>query len=432
MTSPADDVVCVVGLGFVGLELAVAFDEAGKGVVGYDIDTQKVNKLADGTDPIDEVGDHRVATSDVHYTDDPTSIGDADYVLITVPTPVDDLGTPDLDAVESASRTVGRNLNPDTTVVLESTVYPGVTRTVMVPTIEAAGDLTAGEEFEVAYSPERLSPGIGGRTLEAVTKVVGAGSDSVRDDVASLYEEVVDAGVYRAPDVETAEASKVIENVQRDINIALINELAMACDHMDLETEEVLDAAGTKWNFHDEYEPGLVGGHCIPVDPLYLAHRSEKSGFSPKLIHQGREINEHVPRHVTRRLVRALNESGRVLQDSEILVLGTSYKANVSDVTSSETKALVEEIRSYDIDVTCFDPHTDTGTERTHLDVDVAAEFDPAGYDGVLVATAHDEFADVELATLADQLASEPILLDLPGIYDGDVASSQGFVYDKL
>ncbi|WP_257300306.1 nucleotide sugar dehydrogenase [Haloarchaeobius sp. FL176] len=432
MTDGGEEAICVVGLGFVGLELAVAFDEAGKHVVGYDIDSQTVAALSSGTDPLDEVGDRRVAEGGVHFTDDPTSIGDADYVLITVPTPVDDLGRPDLGAVEEAGRTVGRHLHPGSTVVLESTVYPGVTRTILVPAIEDTGDLTAHDDFDVAYSPERLSPGTRGRDLETVTKIVGARSDAVRDDVADMYEDVVDAGVYRAPDPETAEAAKVIENVQRDINIALINELAMACDHMDLETEEVLEAAGTKWNFHDEYRPGLVGGHCIPVDPLYLTHRSEKSGFSPELIHKGREINEHVPRHVARRTVRSLNESGRVLRESELLLLGTSYKANVGDVTSSETPTVVEELQSYDIGVTVYDPHTDVDTEREMLDVPVADEFDPAGYDGVLVATAHDEFAGIDLASLAEKLNEDPILVDIPGMHDDATAREHGFVYDKL
>ncbi|WP_336036847.1 nucleotide sugar dehydrogenase [Halobacterium yunchengense] len=434
MTEPAGDVVCVVGLGYVGLPLALSFDEAGLEVVGYDIDEAKTATLSAGTDPIDEVGDRRLAASDATFTDDPAAIGRADYVVVTVPTPVDDMQNPDLGYVEESGHTIGEHVTPGTTVVLESTVYPGATKKVLVPAIEERSGYTVGEEFSVGYSPERVSPGVDGRGVGDVSKIVGARREAVREDLVALYDRVVDAEVHRVPDIETAEAAKAIENVQRDINIALSNELAMACDHMDLDTHEVLDAAGTKWNFDDSYRPGLVGGHCIPIDPLYLVYRSESDGFSPKLILQAREINDHVPRHVARLALRALNDTGRVLRESRLLLLGLAYKPDVGDVANSPVGSVVSALQSYDVTVGGYDPHADAEEVRRHVDddVDVHETLSFGGYDGVVLATAHEEFRDPDLAAMADALDDDPVLVDVPGVVDEATAESHGFVYDRL
>ncbi|MFC5367604.1 nucleotide sugar dehydrogenase [Salinirubrum litoreum] len=426
------DTVCVVGLGYVGLPLAVQFDRAGKAVVGFDVDEAKVDGFTDGVDPTDEVGDEAVATSSVQFTTDPTLVGDADYVVVTVPTPVDSSQTPDLGFVESAAETVGRHMRPGTTVVLESTVYPGATEQVLVPALERESGLTRGEDFSVGYSPERASPGDTGRGVRDVVKVVGADTESVREDLADLYGSIVDAGIHRAPDTATAEASKVVENVQRDINIALVNELAIACDHMDLDTDAVLEAAGTKWNFHDGYSPGLVGGHCIPVDPFYLTYQSKQDGFSPKLVLQAREVNEYVPVHAARQAVKALNDSGRVLRDSHLLVLGLSYKPGVGDIRSSEVDALVEELREYGIDCTGHDPHAPDEACAEVFDVPVTDDPDFADYDGVVVATAHEEYRDIDLAAVADDLGPDPVVLDVGDVFDTDRAESLGYHYREL
>jgi len=431
-TLPETATVCIVGLGYVGLPLAVAFDEAGQRVVGIDVDEGKVDALADGDDPTGEVGDAALADSSAHFTTDAARIERADFVIVTVPTPVDDLGNPDLTFIEAAGETIGDHVSPGTTVILESTVFPGATETVLVPAIEDASGFTAGEEFAVGYSPERASPGREGRGLSDVVKIVGANSGEVRDRLAALYESVVDAGVYRAPDIETAETAKVIENVQRDINIALVNELAVACDYMDLSTTEVLEAAGTKWNFHDEYEPGLVGGHCIPVDPHYLAHRSEREGFSPKLVLQAREINEYVPVHVAEMTVKAINEADNVLRDSDVLVLGLSYKSDVGDIRTSEVDAVISELSEYGVESTGFDPHVDPERAREVFDVDLQASFDPTGFDGIVLATGHEEFRSLDLDGVADAMSDDPILMDVPGALDEAAATEAGFAYHRL
>ncbi|WP_415383267.1 nucleotide sugar dehydrogenase [Halosimplex sp. TS25] len=424
--------VCVVGLGYVGLPLAVAFDEAGQTVVGFDVDDEKVDALADGRDPTGDVDDDAVAEADTEFTTDPSLIERADFVIITVPTPIDDLENPDLEFVRAAGETVGEHMSEDTTVVLESTVFPGATETVLVPELEAASGFTAGEEFDVGYSPERASPGDEGRGVRDVVKIVGADDEAVRERLAELYSSVVDAGIYRAPDVETAETAKVIENVQRDLNIALVNELAIACDHMDLSTEEVLAAARTKWNFHGEYSPGLVGGHCIPVDPHYLAHRSERDGFSPTLVLKAREINEYVPTHVAELTVKGLNDAGNVLCDSSVLLLGLSYKPNVGDVRTSEVDGVVDELSEFGVDAEGFDPHVPDDRARETFDVPVQSTFNPTGFDGLVVATAHDEFEDIDFAEVADAMAEDPVVVDVPGTLDEQQVVEAGFEYRRL
>ncbi|MHB9286842.1 nucleotide sugar dehydrogenase [Halobacteriales archaeon Cl-PHB] len=429
---PEQATICVVGLGYVGLPLATAFDAADQTVIGYDVDQQKVDSLAAGSDPTGDVGDDRIDDSSVRFTTDPAPVARADYVIITVPTPVDDHDNPNLDFVEAAGQQVGEHLSPGATVVLESTVFPGATREVLVPALEETSGLTADEEFAVGYSPERASPGETGRGVSDVVKIVGADDEATREELAKLYGRVVDAGIYRAPDTQTAEAAKVIENVQRDINIALVNELAMVCDELDIDTEEVLDAAGSKWNFHDEYSPGLVGGHCIPVDPHFLAHRSEGEGFSPKLVLQAREINSHLPTHVADLVVRTLNDCRNVLRESRVLVLGLSYKANVGDIRTSEVDAVVDELESYDVDVAGFDPHADDDAMRQEFEVPVQETLDPSGFDGIVVATAHDEFDDLNLDTLATEMSDDPLLVDVPGSFDPEAAAAAGFEYRRL
>lgn len=430
--APAESTtVCVVGLGYVGIPLSVGFDEAGLDVVGFDIDREKVETLASGVDVTGDQGDGTIAASDVEFTADPAPISRADYVVVTVPTPVDDTKNPNLDYVEAAGRTVGEHLSPGATVVLESTVYPGVTREVLGPAIEAASGLEMGEGFNLGYSPERLSPGEEGRGLTDVVKIVSGDTDRTLAELAALYETVVDAGVYRAPSIETAEAAKVTENVQRDVNIALMNELAIVCDHLDLDTSDVLDAAGTKWNFHD-YRPGLVGGHCIPVDPMYLAHGSQRAGYVPDLILTSREVNEYMPKHVAELALQALNESGKVLQDSRLLVLGLSYKPNVGDIRTSEIGGVVAELRTYDVSVAGHDPHADDRAVREQFGIETVPAPAFEGFDGVVLATPHDAYDDLDVDRMAAQLNDDPVLLDVMGAIDEDSAVEAGFVYRTL
>ncbi|WP_137287831.1 nucleotide sugar dehydrogenase [Halorussus salinisoli] len=430
-TTPKSVPVCLVGLGYVGLPLAVEFDHAGQRVLGYDIDEERIDRLKRGIDVTDEVGDAAIEESDVQFTADPAAIADAEYVCITVPTPVDEFQNPNFEYVEKAGRTVGKWITPGATVVLESTVYPGATRDVLVPALESTSDLSVSEDFHVAYSPERTSPGDDDHGLREVVKVVGADDPEVREDVADLYESVVGAGVHRVSSIEAAEATKCIENVQRDINIALVNELSIVFHQMGLDTREVLDAARTKWNFHD-YSPGLVGGHCIPVDPFYFAYGSEMQGYTPKLTLKGREINEYMPKHVGEITLKALNDAGKVLSESEVLILGLSYKPNVADIRTSEVQGVIDILREYDIDVSGHDPHADDDEMRDHFDIDIRDSLSFEGADCVLLATAHDSFEQLDLAAVSDAAADDPVLMDVNGVFDAETATDHGFIYRRL
>lgn len=425
------DSICIVGMGYVGLPLAVAFDRQGADVIGFDVDEAKIETLSDGIDATKEVGDETIVDGDIHFTTDPASIGDAEYVIITVPTPVDDQHNPNMDFIEAAGETIGTHARPGTTVVLESTVYPGATREVLVPAIESTSELEVGKDIHVGYSPERLAPGTE-HGLSEVVKIVSGESEEVRKDLVRLYEQIVDAGVYPAPTIETAEAAKVIENVQRDLNIALVNELSIVCDHMDLEAEEVLEAAETKWNFHDGYRPGLVGGHCIPVDPHLLAHRSEIAGYSPKLILQAREVNEYMPKQAAELTLKGLNRCGKILRESRVLVLGLAYKANVGDIRTSEVNGVIAELKEYDVDVVGHDPHANPEMIREEFDIPILDELSFENFDAVVVATGHDEFRSIDLDHLAEELNEHPLLMDIAGLFDRTSVADSGIEYVHL
>ncbi|WP_435362201.1 nucleotide sugar dehydrogenase [Haloarchaeobius sp. DFWS5] len=423
--------ICVVGLGYVGLPLALAFAEEGRDVIGFDVSAEKVEQFQNGEDPTGDFGADKIAATEATFTVDPTAIGEADVVIIAVPTPVDGHGTPNLDYITGAGETVGEHMSPRTTVVLESTVYPGVTREELVPAIEKASGFTLGEEFEVGYSPERVSPGDAGRGLRDVQKIVSGNTTAAREQIAGLYETVVDAGVYCAPDIKTAEAAKAIENVQRDINIALVNELAIASEHMGLDAREVLKAAGTKWNFHDEYRPGLVGGHCIPVDPHLFAYGSEQAGFVPELVEQARDINEYVPSHVAELVRKAMNDTGNVPKDSRVLLLGVAYKGNVGDIRTSKVDKIIEDLQGYGVEIVAHDPHADDDAVRTNFGVEVQEDVSFEGYDGVIVGTGHDAFDDIDVADLGG-LNGDGFVVDVPGVFDQDTLGAAGIAYRRL
>lgn len=431
MPKPNGDTVCIVGLGYVGLPLANAFDEEGLDVIGFDVDEEKVSELTAGRDPTAEIGDEAVSRSGIEFTTDPTPIERADYIIITVPTPVDSMKNPNLEFIESAGRTVGEQLSVGATVVLESTVYPGVSRDVLGPAIEEASGLAQDEEFHLGYSPERLSPGTD-RSLRDVKKIVSGDTDETLEDLAALYSTVIDAGLYRAPTIEAAEAAKVLENVQRDVNIAVVNELALICDHMGLDTQEVIDAAASKWNFHP-YEPGLVGGHCIPVDPLFLVHGSERAGYSPKLILQAREVNEYMPKHTAELTLKALNQSGKVLQGSRLVVLGLAYKPNVGDLRTSEIGGVITTLAEYGVECDGYDPLAPDEKIRESFGINPLDGMEFDGADGIVLATPHDAvLEEFDLEAAAEQLADDPVLVDVKGVLDEAEAQEAGYAYRKL
>ncbi|RKD89134.1 nucleotide sugar dehydrogenase [Halopiger aswanensis] len=430
-SAPKNATICIVGLGYVGLPLAVGFAQSDYRVIGYDVDDETVDRLRAGVDTTGELSAEGIRDDNISYTTSAAEISEADYVIITVPTPVDDDDRPDLTYVEQAGRTVGSRMDPGTTVILESTVYPGTTREVLVPALEEASELTAGEDFFVGYSPERATPGDPDHGLADVVKVVSGQNEKVLEDVATLYESVVDAGVHRAPSIEVAEACKVVENAQRDLNIAFVNELSMVFERLDVDTQAVLEAAGTKWNFHD-YRPGLVGGHCIPVDPYFLAHRSAREGFDPELVHTGRKVNESVPDHVAELTIKALNECHKTLRESRVLVLGLSYKPGVGDIRSSKVADVVDALAEYDVDIEGFDPFADDDAVREAFDLEVQETLSFEGVDAIVLATPHAEFEQLDLEAVADELAERPALVDVTGTLEKDAAVEAGFVYRRL
>ncbi len=423
--------ICVAGLGYVGLSVAVAFDRAGWDVVGYDISESTVDRLRNGNPSSNVVSGQELSDLDAHFTTDPGFASGAEFVIIAVPTPTDDRERPNLDYVKSAGETVGENLSPGTTVVLESTVFPGATREVLIPALERASGFTAGEEFDVGYSPERISPGDQNRGMRDVVKVVSGQNEEVRERVRRLYSDVTDVGVHTAPSIEVAEMTKVFENVQRDVNIALVNELAVACDHLGMNTDDVLEAAGTKWNFH-EYSPGLVGGHCIPVDPAHYAHSSEVAGFSPQVVNTARDMNEFMTEFVSELTIRGLNDCGKVPKESRLLILGLSYKANVDDVRNTKVDDLVSELQRYDISIAGYDPQVDDEVLRSEFDIPILEGLSFDGVDGVILATGHDEFRSLSLEDARSEMNEAPLFVDIEDAFDAEDAERNGFVYKQL
>lgn len=406
--------ISVVGLGYVGLPLAVAFDEAGHDVVGFDIDGSRVERLAAGVDPTDDIGAERIAGSSIEFTDDESTIERAEVVVIALPTPVDDLKNPDLAFVKSGGEMVGEHMQDDTTVVLESTVYPGATREILVPALEDTSGLTAGEDFSVGYSPERLVPGDDEHGLRNVTKIVSAASEETAAELEALYETVVESGVHRAPSIETAEAAKCIENIQRDLNIALVNELAIACNAIGLDTHDVLEAAGTKWNFH-EYRPGLVGGHCIPVDPFFMIYESKRNGFTPQLIEKAREINDYMPQHVGTETLRLLTDNGKTPSESTVLMLGLTYKPDVDDIRTSAVDGVIRKLQGFNVSVVGYDPRADVDACRAEFDIPVQDRLSFEGVDVVVLSAAHKELLAIDFEDAATAMAPDPGLVDVHG-----------------
>jgi len=413
----AAPVVAVVGLGYVGLPLAEAFARHMR-VVGVDSDEHKVQALR-----------RTVQSPNLAITTDAAAISPARFVIIAVPTPVTRFKEPDLGCVRGAAESVGRHLRKGMTVILESTVYPGVTEEVMTPILEAMSGLCCGRDFTVAYCPERINPGDLEHTIEKSTKVVSGSDPATADEVAALYG-MIAGSVFKARDIRTAEAAKVIENVQRDLNIALVNELSIIFSKMGLDTRAVLDAAATKWNFH-RYSPGMVGGHCIPVDPYYLVYRAKELGYHPQVILAGRSINDSMPKLVAEMTVKALNDARKVIRDSRVLVMGLTYKENVPDMRESPSLHLMDELRAYGCEVSAWDPLVTRGElpPETHLinSLDEAHQLDAA-----VVAVAHSAFTTVSLGALRNHMQRDPVLMDVRRIYDGHRAQELGFIYRTL
>ena len=397
-----DKTVCVVGLGYVGQPLAEAFSSHLR-TIGFDIVTEKVNRI-NGSN-----GGKLLCTSD------PAAIKQADFVLICVPTPVTKHKEPDLSPVRGAAEVVGRNLKNGAIVVLESTVYPGVTEEIVVPILEKQSGLKCGVDFKVGYSPERVNPGDDAHSIDKITKIVSGMDEESTRLLAELYGLITH--VFVARDIKTAEAAKVIENIQRDINIALMNELSLIFHKMGLNTKDVLAAAGTKWNFH-KYTPGLVGGHCIPVDPYYLVYKARELGHHPQVILAGRAVNDYMPRHVAEMAIKGLNDAGKVIKGSKVLIMGLTYKENVPDTRESPAREMVKALQEYRVDVYGYDPML-SRKEIEGFGVKAREELDGTKPDCIILAVAHEQFRVLGEGELARTIKDCPVVVDVKGVLGG-------------
>jgi len=404
--------VCVVGLGYVGLPLAVAF---GRKVptIGFDNNTEKVESIRSGIDPTGEVGDAGLRDStQLSCTSDPARLSEADVIIIAVPTPIDTAHQPDFSPLISASEIVGKNMRKGATVVYESTVYPGATEEICVPVLEKSSGLRWKADFHVGYSPERINPGDAIHRLESIVKVVSGDDEETTNSVAELYALVVKAGVYRASSIKVAEAAKVIENTQRDLNIALMNELAIIFNRLGIDTLEVLEAAGTKWNFLP-FRPGLVGGHCIGVDPYYLTHKAERLGYHPQVILAGRRINDGMGSYVAQQVVKHMVAQGKQIGGAKVNVLGLAFKEDCRDVRNSKVADLISELKSYGIEVSIHDPIVDPKEVRHEYGYDLVSWDQLPVADAVVLAVAHQQFLGLSVDDLLKKMTQPACIVDV-------------------
>ncbi len=407
--------IAVIGLGYVGLPAAVAFARAGFTVIGFEIDATRVAELREGKDRTREVTAEELRSLDLYVTTDVEDLKKADFFIVTVPTPIDDALVPDLGAVHAASRTVGKALKKGDIVVYESTVYPGCTEDECGPILEKASGLKAGADFTLGFSPERINPGDHLHRFETIVKVVSGSDAKTLDIVAETYGAVVTAGIHRAPSIKVAEAAKVIENTQRDINIALMNELALINGRLGLDTGDVLAAARTKWNFLG-FTPGLVGGHCIGVDPYYLTHKAQQVGYHPQVVLAGRRVNDSIGPHIGRECVRLVGRAGRA--NARVAVMGVTFKEDVPDVRNSKVYDIVNELRSFGFEVVAHDPYADAHISEEHGAALTA--FDDIGeVDAVIMAVSHKEFRDGGWPMVTKLLkGGKGIVMDVRGFLD--------------
>jgi UDP-N-acetyl-D-galactosamine dehydrogenase len=405
--------IAVVGLGYVGLPIAVAFGKQQR-VIGFDINKAKIAELQKGIDHTGEVSDEDLKATDVQYTSQPSELKAADFIIVAVPTPINDALQPDLTALRKSSELIGANLSPGSIVVFESTVYPGATEEVCQPILEQASGLKCGVDFKLGYSPERINPGDKEHRLETIVKVVSAQDSASLEIVAKTYELVVKAGIHRASSIKVAEAAKVIENTQRDLNIALMNELALIFHRLGIDTKSVLEAAGTKWNFL-KFSPGLVGGHCIGVDPYYLTSKAESVGYHPQVILAGRRINNGMGKFVAEQTMKRLSDLARPVNDLKVAVLGLTFKENVPDLRNSRVPDIIRELREYGVQVLVHDPVASPEEAVAEYGIHLSKWDDLKNIDGLVIAVAHRAYGDMGIPSLLKPLRSqwEGVVIDV-------------------
>lgn len=421
----------LVGLGYVGLPIAIAFAKK-INVIGFDLNTKKIELYKNGIDPTHEVGDEEIVNTTMEFTTNEIRLREAKFHIVAVPTPVNDNHMPDLSPVEGASTILGRNLTKGSIVVFESTVYPGVTEDVCVPILEKESGLKCGVDFKVGYSPERINPGDKVHRLETIKKIVSGMDEETLDCVVKVYELVVIAGVHRAESIKVAEAAKVIENSQRDINIAFMNELSIIFNKMGIDTKSVLDAAGTKWNFIKFY-PGLVGGHCIGVDPYYLTYKAEMMGYHSQIILSGRRINDDMGKYVAENCVKNLIAADKVVKDAKVAILGFTFKENCPDTRNTKIIDIVHELHEYGITPMIADPEADKDEAKNLYDVEFVDMSTIKDMDAVILAVAHTEFSNFTMAEMDNFFSKgKKVLLDIKGLLNRKEYEAANYIYWRL
>lgn len=421
--------IAVIGLGYVGLPLALVFAKKFS-VIGFDINEARVDMMRNGIDPSKELESEAFENKDIYFTSKLEELKDAHFFVVAVPTPVDSANVPDLKPVLSASKTVGSVLKKGDYVVYESTVYPGCTEDDCVPILEELSGLKSGKDFKLGYSPERINPGDKEHTVEKILKIVSGNDEEALEEIAKVYGAVILAGVYKASTIKVAEAAKVIENTQRDINISLMNELSIIFDMMGIDTKAVLEAAGTKWNFL-KFVPGLVGGHCIGVDPYYLVHKARQLGYEPQVILSGRRINDGMPGFIAKRLVQKLIKLKKNPTEAKVLVMGVTFKENVSDIRNSKVSDLVRELMQFSINVHMIDPHA-SPNEFAHEYGLTLMDQPSNDYDAVILAVNHEEYKVMDYEYFKSLMKDNPILMDLKAILDPEKVAAAGMTYWRL
>jgi len=412
-TSITEKVICIVGLGYVGLPLAEEFSKHFK-VIGFDINEKKINIL-------------RQQYNKFEITSNPLKIKEADIVIIAVPTPVTKSQQPDLYPVISASEIVGQNLKKDAIVVLESTVYPGVSEEIMGPILEKESGFKIGKDFKIGYSPERVNPGDKDHTIDKINKIVSGMDEESAKELSEVYGKITT--VYKAQSIKIAEAAKVIENIQRDLNIALMNELSLIFYKMNLDTKAILDAASTKWNFI-RFSPGLVGGHCIPVDPYYLVYKANELGYHAQVILAGRAINDFMPRHIAQLTIKSLNEADKIIKGSKVLIMGLTFKENVDDTRETPVREIIKELKEFQCDIYGYDPMI-SKDEMEKFGIKNLENLNNIQVDCIIITVIHDNFKTISLDNLIGMMRNNPILIDVRGFYD-EAAKKRNIIYRKL
>lgn len=430
-----EEYLSVIGLGYVGMPIAVAFAKKGIHVIGFDTNKEKIELYRSGIDPTNEVGDEAIANTTVYFTSNESELEKARFIIVAVPTPVNTDHTPDLSPVENASVIVGRNLRSGTIVVYESTVYPGVTEDVCIPILEKESGLICGKDFKVGYSPERINPGDKAHTLPNIRKIVSGMDEESLQAIKSVYDIVIEAGTFPVSSIKTAEAVKVVENSQRDINIAFMNELAMVFDRMGIDTNEVVDGMNTKWNALG-FRPGLVGGHCIGVDPYYFTYEAEKLGYHSQIILNGRIVNDSMGVYIADVAIRKMIEAGQAPKKSKVVILGLTFKENCPDIRNSKVDDIVKRLNTYGIEPVVVDPWASERDAENEYSIKLTEMADVKDADCIIVAVAHDEYRNMKLGDVRKMYRScddgEKVLIDVKGLYKISELKKSGMKYWRL